>query len=263
MKRTLTLIVLPLFFGLCGAMLRAVELAYSFDPLSGLHTTQLAVTPALVALCAIVSLLFLVFAWFIQPDQATVSTPRPVFYAASGLAALVLFGLAAYQIAGCVTNFVLTTFIHALLTLYCAVSLLALGKTGLAQRPSSAYTVFAVVPVFWACFTLILVYRERIADPILLDYIYLIVAFIFILLFLYALTGYVYGKNKFRLAAVTGPLALFFLTINVVAQPLAAFLPQTRATFEVIPLEFGALIAFLILIPFSLYEIFRNANQIH
>lgn len=262
MKRILTLIVLPLFLGLCGAVLRAIELAYSFDPVSGLRTTKLAATPALMVLCGVAVLAFLLISGRTRPNPNAPDAPRPVFRAVSVLAALILLALAAYQIKACVDEFVLTTLIQALLTVYCAVSLFAFGKTGLASRPSSGYAVLAVVPVFWACFTLILVYRKWIEDPILLDYVYLIFAFITLILFLFALTGYVYGKRSFFLAGVVGPLAIFFAIVELASQPIAALLPGTQAAHPFSLLEFGSLLAFLIFIPFALYEIFRNSNAI-
>lgn len=261
MKRCFPFFILPLFLGLCGAFLRATELSYSFDPQSGLHVQHLSATPVLMVLSVVALLVFSALSFRIREEECS-AAPSPAFLAAGALSAVVLLASAGLQIYQCVTAFAVTTLIQALLSVYTATALLALAKSGLSRSNGGVYAVFAVAPVFWLCFTLILVYRERIADPILLDYTYLLFACICSLLFFYALAGYVYGKNKLRLAALTGSLAVFFSAAELGGHLIATVFPLTSADLSLSTLELTTLLACLILIPFALHEILKNRNQV-
>lgn len=253
MKRIFPLCILPLFLGLCGAFLRATELSYAFDPETGLFVNRLSATPVLMILSCIALLVFFLLSFRLPTEES--KAPSRVFPLLSAGAALVLLLSAGFQLYLCITEgFAITTLIQALLSVYTATALLALGKNRLAPASGGAYSIFCVAPVFWMCFTLILIYRDRIADPILLDYTYLLFSCVASLLFFYALAGCLYGKNKQRLAYLTGALSVFFSALELFGHLLATVLPMTGAALSLSMLELTTLLACLIFVPAALFE---------
>lgn len=261
MKRILTLGFLPLVLGLAGAWLRAYELAYVFDPVTGLPSNPMAVTPVLIGLTLAGAAIFIAAALLYRPKEPH-GKPGPMFLAASSVAFAVLFGFAGYLFYQCTKAFTITQLIFGLLTLYCAAAVLTLGVKRLDGSPSSVYSVMAVAPVFWACYALILIFRERISDPIILDYIYLLFAFICILLFSYCQAGYVFGRNKQRLAIVTAAMGVYFCVVELIAPVVAGFLSPGAELMKVSLEEALPLAAFLVYMPFALQEMLHNRNRV-
>ncbi len=261
MKRIFLFGILPFILGLVAAWLRAGELAYVFDFSSGLPSNPMWFSPVLSALVIICVILFLIFAFRFKPGEPHGSA-SPALMPAACASFCVLFTFSGYELYLYMQTREITSLIFGILTLLCSVSQLFLGIKHLEIRDNTVYNIFAAIPVFWACYALILIFRERISDPIISDYIYLLLAFVGILLFVYAQCGYVFGKSRQRIAIVSGALAVFFCTLELFAPLFTSLLsPDSlfmRPTLE----ETAPLVAFLIYIPFSLEEMLRNANRV-
>lgn len=261
MKRIFLFGILPFILGIAAAWLRAGELVYVFDPSSGLPLNPMWFTPALGALVLICEILFLFFALRAKPDEPH-SSASPALMPAACASFCVLFAFAGYELYLYMQTREITALIFGILTLLCSVSQLFLGIKRLELRDSTVYNVFAALPVFWACYALILIFRERISDPIISDYIYLLLAFVCILLFVYAQCAYVFGKNRQRIAIATGALAVFFCTIELFAHFFGSIISPDSLLMRPTLQEMAPLAAFLIYIPFSLEEILRNENRV-
>lgn len=261
MKRWLSFVALPVFLGLCGALLRATELSYSFDVQTGLYLRSLSATPALMGLVLVAFLVFAALSFRFRAESAPKVSESGLLL--GGLAASAfLLASAGFQIYHIVTvGFELTLLIQALFSLYAATAALALAKSAFAPANGGAYAVLVVAPVFWLCFTLILIYRERIADPILLDYSYLLFACISALLFFYAQAGRLYGKGKTRLCALFGPCALFFALTEFLGQALALLFPLSTATFSLSALECFTLLFILVFVCVSLPQLLKHPSE--
>ncbi len=139
----------------------------------------------------------------------------------------------------------------ALLSLYSAVSLLVIGKYNLAERDSTAYCTFAAVPVFWACFMLIIAFREKIADPVISNYILLIFTYIAILFFAYAIAAHLLGKNKKHVAVIACFMGISLILTDVISSFIIGDISLRLK--ELLP---G--LAFLIIMPPATFEIIRK-----
>ncbi len=258
MKRTLSFVLLPLFLGLCAALMRATELAYSFDPKTGLYVGDLAATPALMILSGVTFLLLSVLAFFIRDAKEERPTASLLPFVGI-LCALILVASAGFQVYyGVMREFSMTNLIQALFSLYAAIAVLGLCKNGFAPSSGGTYAVFAVAPALWISYTLILIYRDRVADPILLDYSYLLFAVVCAVLFFYALTGCIFGKNKLRLATLSGALSVFFSMCELLGHGLALVFPKTNAIFDLSPLESLTLGFLILFIPFAMRELWKK-----
>ncbi|MBQ3055167.1 MAG: hypothetical protein IJC88_03600 [Oscillospiraceae bacterium] len=258
MKRSLSFIGLPLFLGLCAAFLRATELSYAFDPETGLYLSGLSATPALMILSGVAFLLFSALAFFTREEPLDAPT-SPVLLPVGLVCTLILLASAAFQIYFGITQvFSMTNLIQALFSVYAACAALVLCKKGFAPSNGGTYAVFAIAPAIWVSYTLILIYRDRVADPILLDYSYLLFAVVGAVLFLYALAGCIFGKKKLRLAVLSSSLTVFFSVCELLGHVIALVLPSSVAVFDLSPIEALTLAFCLIFIPFAINELWKK-----
>ena len=100
-----------------------------------------------------------------------------------------------------------------------AVSVVAEERARRHQRLEGG-SVYSIVPVFWACYWLILTYSEHAADPVITDYMYALLGQAFLVLALYELAGLSFGRGKARHAAAFTLMAAFFSALNLI-EPLA------------------------------------------
>lgn len=260
MKRLLAIGLIPLALGIAGAFVRARELAFAFDPTTGLPKQTLIETTILM----IIGALLLIYALIIGLKVKIKPMPQqksPIFTAVALVSFAVLLGLAGYQFYQNIQVKALIGYVLAILTVLCAVSIAITGIQCLKSNDNAIYSLFAILPVFWACFSLILVFRDRIADPIIADYIFLLFGFICILLFLYTQAGYIYRKNRLRLSVITAMLGTYFCSIEVLAPVLAAKISET---YLFIPnfSEAISLAVFAIYMPFAAVRMLQNDNNI-
>ena len=248
MKRILAIGVAPAVLGVVAAFFRAKELAFSFDFATGLPNGALVITPILLVLAAVLLVLCLVF------PRRIVREPAPE-RAHPGLAAVALFGCAVLLALGALELYEnqlardMILYIHCALTFVTAAALAVLGLRGLRWSANSAYSVCGILPVLWACFSLILIFRERIADPIIADYVFLLFAFVCILLFTYAQAGYVYRRNRLRVALCVTVLGVYFCVIELFAPLIAAQLSSAY------PKNYD----FTLLLPLALFAVYMPA----
>ena len=159
------------------------------------------------------------------------------------------------------STFALTALIQALLSVFAATGVLVMAKYGFKKADGGTYAVLVSVPVFWLAYTLILVFRDRIADPILLDYAYLLFACTSALLFLYTVAGNLFGKGKLRSCALFGSLALFFSATELFGHVFAPLLPLSQSGFSLSLTETLTLIFVLVFTLTTLPELLKNKPE--
>jgi len=261
MKRISLFGILPFIIGLVAAWLRANELVYVFDPITGLPSNSMWVTGSLVVLACAVASFFLVVALRRKCEPPT-GKPSLGLIPSACASFCILFALSGYELYSYMQSRVVTDLIFGVLTLLCSVAQLFLGLKRLEARDNMAYNIFAAIPTFWTCYALILIFRQRISDPIISDYVYLLLAFVCILLFAYAQCGYIFGKNRAKVAIFTGALTVFFSTVELFAPIIAGMISSDAEFMRVSLQEAAPLAAFLIYIPFSLEEMLENNNRV-
>ncbi|MBR3848742.1 MAG: hypothetical protein IKM21_05580 [Oscillospiraceae bacterium] len=235
------LFLLPLTAGICGASLRATQL----DSPSSY---------GLVIIC-VVALVLAAIASFLLKNGIKYSS---VFLAkalpiVSFVGAACILAYAGTLVVSLADNFSALTLILVLLSVYACVSFIALGKHGLAEREDTAYCIFSAVPVFWTAFVLIVTFREKITDPVISNYVFLILSYISILVFGYATCAHVLGKNRKNIAVFSCFVGIFFILTELLV-PLF----NDTVAFEIS--ELLPLIAFLVIMPFYTAEIIRKKD---
>ncbi len=242
------LFLCPITAGLCGASLRAAQLKLSAE--GGAISSP---TNGLVIIC-VIALLMALIAAFISKGGITFTsrlreTALPIvsFAGAAFLlvyAAMLLFGLR-YE-------FVATDLVLALFALYSAVSFIVLGKYRLIERDSTAYCIFSAVPAFWAAFLLILTFRDKISDPVISNYIFLILSYISILFFCYGVAAHILGKNRKHVCVFSCFAGIFFIFTELFSLLFAGEFASVTGTklSELFPL-----FAFLVIMPLYTTEI--------
>lgn len=252
-RKTYPFYLLSAFFlGILGALFRGKQLVSAFDSETGILLRGEPETIALL-ICFVFSFVGAVaFALLTKKDCDVSTSPRSDRFirASFFISAVIVLFFAFLKFIELQNGFMVTTLILALLSVYCSVSLFALGKYGMRERDSAGYCVFAVVPVFWACYLLVLLFRDKIPDPILADYVFAVFAYIFVLLIAYGISANVLGKCASRLTVFS-----CFLGMSVMMTELFSRLASNLffgGAFEFTVESFAEwlpILAFLLLIP--------------
>jgi len=221
MHRHYLLPAFSLIAGLCGAFIRASELSRAFEPETGLQIPGESIsliisafTAAVIIAFAIISVLFkgrLKDGLRVLPGDK--STSAKILVTAS---ALMLIGAAVFDFSVNRGELPLSRIIMIMLAAFAAISILIR-----AVKPGKEYALFSLVPIFWCCFWLILIYRDRSVDPVVPDYIYELFAVVASALFFYGSAGYDFGSRKIRLNVLYGSAAVYLSTVTAVG-PVAA-----------------------------------------
>lgn len=250
------LFAFPVTTGICGAILRAYQFRNAFDPQTGILKSGEPATYGFIAVCIIAALMAVIAAFLLKSGLEIKSNKfESVLTAAMSVSAVVILAHAGIILFSLRDEFDLTQLILALFSIYCAVSLLVMGKYHMAELNSTVYCVFSAVPVFWACFLLILTFREKISDPVISNYVPLIFSYICILFFTYAMAAHILGKKKKHVAVFACFLGLFFILTEL----LSPFLLKELSAFDTAKIrEFLPQLAFLILMPCTCAQIVRK-----
>lgn len=240
------------FLGIVGAVLRAYQLVSAFDPETGLPIHGASATLLLFIAFAVIAAAGAVFAFKVQKDFEESISPSgenliKISFSVSAVIVLVFAFLKFLELRD---GLVITTLILALFSVYCSVSLFALGKYKMAERSSVSYCIFASVPVFWACYLIVLLFREKIPDPIVLDYVFSIFSYILVLMIAYGISANVLGKGRRRLTSFVCFIGMAVMMTELLS-PLAGnlfFGGEFEFSLEKLS-EWLPILAFLVLIP--------------
>ena len=248
------LFAFPVTAGLCAATLRASILKHSPEEFSAVTSVMY----GLVAVCIIATLMAVIAAFLlkggIQFSSGIVSNLLPQSH---GICAAVILIYAVLSLLPLRFEFDATKLVLALFSVYCAVALLVLGKYRLAARDETSYCIFSAVPAFWACFMIILAFRDKVSDPIISNYVFLILSYISILFFCYSLSAHVLGKKRKSFTAFSCFVGIFFILTEI----FSLLFSGAFATFGVENVrELLPLVAFLVLIPSATAEILRKKD---
>lgn len=246
------LFAFPFTAGICAASIFSTKLRY----LEGAVSSETPLTQGLIAVCCIAILMALISAFLLKNGIEYSTKLMP-----GALSVSMWFGAGCLLIHAFLTllplryEFHATQLILALFSLYGAVSLIVLAKYRLCERDSSAYCIFSAVPSFWAAFMTILTFRNNVTEPVILNYVFLVLAYISILFFSYSLAAHVLGKGKKNVAVFSCFMGIFFILTEIIGTILAG-------GFEAITLkrltEFLPMIAYLVFMPFATAEILKK-----
>ena len=225
-----SLFALPIVTGICGALLRASQLKHAYDAETGILRSGEPVTYGLVAVCVIAALIALLAA-FLLKNGVEIKSPKflkGLFLSTVAASSLILV-YAAMTLYSLIDEYNTPTLVLGLISVYCAIAFLVLAKYSYAERDDVSYCIFSAVPAFWACFMLILAFRDKISDPIIANYVPMIFSYLSILMFCYSVAAHILGKNKKHVAIFTCFFGIFFILTELLSPFFAAGLVEINA----------------------------------
>ena len=224
MRKHILYPLLALFLGVCGAFSYWSLMLGSGD---GLPAPGAPAGIALIVLCMAAVALFLFLALKSKGMQGGALYTMPCTIRAGlllGCAAGLLFSamlhlktvMDVYEAGGSLLSCILelALVILAIPTMVSAAFLAKDAKLGGGRSHDSLTVLF---PVLYGWFWLIDIYRRHSADPILWDYLYLMMAAIFLLLASHGRAGFSFGDGKPRFTVFTCLCAIFFAPISLIS----------------------------------------------
>uniref|UniRef100_UPI003FEE5004 hypothetical protein n=1 Tax=Dysosmobacter welbionis TaxID=2093857 RepID=UPI003FEE5004 len=223
MRKEIVLPAATVAVGAAGFLLRRWELATAFEPDTGLHIPGSPATWALIALSAALAAALVLLCRGKYPDfaggydQAFQAKGNTLYATAMILSAFLL--LAAALCAGWAfvsgQNRVMT---RMLLAVMCAASffcVLSTAKNNYRAEGRGKYSFTLLMPAYTCCVWLIAAYQSRAADPVILDYLYELLAIIAALLGLYFTAGFSFERSKVFRASFFSLLAVYFSFVTL------------------------------------------------
>ena len=214
-------VILPILLALAGGgvgfILRRWELATVFED-TGLAVLWSAPSLLLIALSAVMAAAFLLL---VRKPKYQPSDYNEAFSAqgswlyligmAVSAAAVLFAGLYGLRYGGYCS---LLCKLMNLLCLLSFVCILATAWSNFCGKPLR-FSLTLLVPGYTVCLWLVSAYQEQAAEPVVLLFVYEMLAIICTLIGLYFSAGYSYGRPKFRRCAVFSLLGLFFTLVTL------------------------------------------------
>lgn len=223
MRKSILCPALALILGGLGAALRMQQLAQYEN---GLPPVDSPVSLLLTLLCAAAAVLFLVLAFQSGgcPSDCAFSDSHPI---RAGLllasAALMLLSAVFYlkdvmdsQAAGEPVSVLLLELILVILSVPAVISMAFLGKDAKEGGGRSRNSLTVVAPVLYCWVWLIEAYRRHTANPVLWDYVFLLLAVIALLVAVFGRSSFAFGDGRPRLTVFSGLAALFLVPIALI-----------------------------------------------
>ena len=213
-------ILLAIASGGVGFVLRRWELATVFES-TGLAVLWSAPSLILIALSVVMAAAFLVL---VRKPKYQPSDYNEAFSAQNNWLYLIGMAVSAAAIlfaglSGLRTNGY-CSLLCKLMNLLCLLSFVCILATAWNnfRGKNLRFSITLLVPGYTLCLWLVSAYQERAADPVVLNFVYEMLAIICTLIGLYFSTGYSYGRPKFCFCTVFSLLGVFF-TLVTLADP--------------------------------------------
>ena len=224
MRKHIIYPLLALFLGVCGALCYWKLMLGSGDSLPAPGEP---IGIALLALCGATLVLFLLLALKSKGLQGGALYTMPSTFRAVlllGCAAGLLFSSMLHlktvmdvmerggSLLSCILELVLVVF-----AIPAMVSVAFLAKDAKAGTGRSHDSLTVLFPVLYGWFWLIDLYRRHSANPVLWDYIFLLLAAIFLLLAAFGRAGFSFGDGKPRFTVFTCLCAIFLAPLSLLS----------------------------------------------
>ena len=258
-KKSIIYTFVSLLFGVVCAVLRKFQLNTIFDPLTGLAEKGALVTLILAGALVLAAIIFIIMSAGIYRN----TNPRPyrsLFspHSVMGLCIFCICGIA-IAAAGIYNQYLYlssgeNTVIISLFSFFAALSgicICVMAVNSFKRKDGAVVKFTTIVPVLFACLLLIRIYMLNAADPVILDYVYSILAVCSTLLALYYNAGFAYDIYK--------PGRYIFFSEMGVVLCMMSILESEPITLKVF---FGGLALFLLtsvqIFAYNLDEKYKN-----
>ncbi len=216
-----TLLVLSLLLGAAGGFLRANELITSYDRVAGVMARVL--HPYSIVLIGF-SVFALIMALLLANDDTELPVERrrrtklPAYAWTQATAFLALFISAMLDMAdsGVFGHGPMADepqygqFVLALLSAFTAIAMLVILWATVLGQLKTPYGFYMTIPIFWASFWIVLDFGQHAANPIVLSYVYSLLAIIFTTLALYSAAGFFFKQSRVRATKLYTILGIYF-----------------------------------------------------
>jgi hypothetical protein len=198
------ILILTVIAGICGFFLRKAELMTIFDETTGLALQWAPISMALGAVCVLFAVLLLLLLTSFDNRLFPKSCEQAFSFQSSGVIALfftlfliMIYG-AGHLLSGylCVGYFPTSEMVLAVLSVASSLCMLLSMLSIRRGKAGGDVAFYTVVPIAFYCFWLIWSYKYRAADPVLLDYIYELLAIVCSVLGAYFFSSFAFGRPK-------------------------------------------------------------------
>ncbi|SMC56102.1 hypothetical protein [Papillibacter cinnamivorans] len=215
--------VFPIAAGIAGAILRHFELLRAFEPDTGLAVPghPLSAAMILLSMAAAAVLLLFTLKMRILPikggyrEAFRIDGPALAAVLVASCFLLLFYGASEVVAFARDVPHLVSHLLLAGLIIWAGISMLFTIQSSFRGGQREAFGLETLVPVFFSCFWLILSYRDRAADPVILDYIYELLAIILFVLTLYFMAGFAFGKPKVHRVSFTAMLGVYFSIVTI------------------------------------------------
>lgn len=223
MRKNILLPACAVGFGAAGLLMRRWELASAFEPDTGLAIPNAPATLALIALSIAFFLLSGGVLWRMcrglkpLPYDDAFRCGQPAFITAVVCSAALLLGGGLLGILGYVNRSDprLAYALLALLAVLSGLCVVLMGRNNYRGEGKGRFSGPLLIPAYTWCLWLVLSYQSRAGDPIVLDYVYQLLAIICSLLGLYFMSGFSFEKGKPFLTLWAALLAVYFSCVTL------------------------------------------------
>ncbi len=231
LRRPYMLILMTVIIGIMAGLMRTFELRLAWEPALGLMKSYHPSSISLLVFSVAFTVLALIVSRSAPPFKGKrVAAPRqiPIYLTVDTLAALALIFSGVMDIysnredvqalitgEGVPAMGTASMLIFAVLSLFAGISVILIARAASKGVLGRAYGFYMTVPVFWACYWLILDFSKHAVNPVPLSYLYEMLGIIFTLLSLYAAAGFFFNLPRMRQTLVYSILGGFFSLITV------------------------------------------------
>ncbi len=215
--------VFSLIAGVIGFFIRRRELETVFDPQTGLAQSNAPISLALIALSAVVGLVLIAVLLSLGKAGAGDSYVK-AFGSRGPLPFFLNFLLCIVMLAGSAIylydmfrsgSIPIPELILVVLAVFFAFSILTLSHSVYKGKSGNEVPFCSIVPIAFLCFWLILAYRGRAADPVILDYVYEMLALVLSFLGFYYSAGFAFGRLKPRRLILFSNAAVYMCIVTL------------------------------------------------
>ena len=205
--------ILAPLFAVAGFFLRQMEISTIFDEYTGLAELWHRQSLVLIGLSVFAFLLCLLLSFGLpkqmSPDFRTAFGELSAVSGVLALMGAIVAGASFFALVGHFFEmYQLGIFffwsIGGILAGLCMIEVPIAGATG------KNVSVFAAIPVFWSCAWLILLHIRHAADPVLIRYVYTVLAIGFLLLALYYIASAAFTKGNMRRQLFCSGMGIYF-----------------------------------------------------
>lgn len=217
MRKGILLSAAVILYGGCGAFIRSNELQNAYD-LNGLHISGYTLTYVLIGLSILFVLLAAVFSRLALKPREN-SSYEAVFSGHFPVDLLAGFCLVASAVIGMYvqinSELVVMQFILQMLAFISGVCIIAISVRCKSGKIEASTGILALLPVFFTCLWMILTYRDWGRDPVLLDYVYGLLALVFATVGIFHAAGFKFKEPRYRLTMFFNLVGAYFSIITL------------------------------------------------